>query len=289
MNLKALIDYGTKKLNHLDNPRLEAEVLMATVLKVDRIFLKVNDSQTVSTANKRLYLDFIDQRSRHKPLAYITGHKDWGNMALTVNESVLIPRDETEQLCQLILAEKYPKKTIKILDIGTGSACIPIFLAKNIQAPQMDITAVDISPNALLLAKENLKKTNTEKLITLIESDLLNNIPTNRSFDIITANLPYLPQKMDLAKDLSYEPQVALFSGVDGLDLIRKLANQLATKHITFSSLWLEFLPQQETSIYEIFKNYTVTFFPDISGATFFTKIERSNSHDADILPQKSK
>ncbi len=186
-----------------------------------------------------------------------------------VTKDTLIPRDETEILCEHITkANSTPPSSI--LDIGTGSGAIALFMKK--KYPNANVSALDISKKALKVAKRNSVQYKLN--LNLIESDLLSKKKAKEQFDIIIANLPYLPSDLNISPEVQEEPQCALFSGKDGLDHIKALKVELESKAIKFKQLWLEFLPQQSIEIKRIFKNYKCEFYKDLSGQCFFCKIQ---------------
>lgn len=273
MNISEATQWGSDQLGRFDNPKLETSILLSNVLNKDRVFLKINEDQILSESEISMFQSYIDKRAQSIPIAYIMGYKDFGNLRIKVTPDVLIPRDETETLCYKIIGDLGHNLDVSLLDIGTGSGCIPIFLSKQlkIKKSQLRIKAVDVSSKALDIARENFEAHQVKG--DFIESDLLNEVPANSHFNIITANLPYVPSGLSVAKDLSYEPEIAIFSGLDGLDHIRRLESQLAEKNITFNSLWLEFLPSQKDTISIIFQAYNVKFLTDEGGDVFFVKV----------------
>ena len=173
-----------------------------------------NDGGEISEPARLLLEEALHQLLLHKPVQYVTGHCWFYNMKLKVNENVLIPRPETEELAEQVIkeAEIINKKNLSILDIGTGSGCIAIALKKHL--PSADITAIDSSSSALLIAKENAAIQETE--IKFIELDFLNEKQWEQlqMFDIIVSNPPYIPinelDKLE-ATVTAFEPHTALF------------------------------------------------------------------------------
>lgn len=202
-------------------------------------------------------------------MAYILGYKVWMDFKIFVNRRVLIPRDETELLVRHILAEPRSFPLHQILDVGTGSGCIAIFLKKNF--PSAHVSALDDSRNALRIARKNAHSLRAD--IHFLRSNLLQCIPERTHFDLIVANLPYVPDKLSLSTEVLAEPHEALFGGADGLDLIRRLAAEIQEKHISFRELWLEFLPFQKKEIARIFVPQEVSFFSDLEKKVRFAKI----------------
>ena len=163
-------------------------------------------------------------RARTKiPVQYIIGLADFMGSKYVVNENVLIPRGETEQLVMRVLDILRSNNTKKVLDIGTGSGCIPCAIA---QGGDYYITSVDISPKALEVAKENVKRLELEKKIKLIESDLFSALDKNTKFDVIVSNPPYIPIGTELQKEVTFEPSTALFANDNGLEFYEKIIPQ---------------------------------------------------------------
>lgn len=182
----------------------------------------LNPNLTLDDDKTKKVLDIIEKRKASYPLQYILGKWYFYDLELFVEEGVLIPRPETEILVDLALERAGNSKDI--LDIGTGTGAIAIALAKHLN--EANITAVDISDQALNLARKNAEKYDIKNL-EIIKSDLFSALE-GRKFDMIVSNPPYvgLDEKVDLAKELDYEPDLALFSGRDGLDLIKNLVKE---------------------------------------------------------------
>lgn len=218
---------------------LDAEVLLSDIIKKPKEFIFANPKIKITKKQENLYKKIIKRRARFEPVAYITGYKEFFNLDLLINKNVLIPRPETELLIEEVIKfaknAKTPKATsrnvafkIKILDVGTGSGAIAIALKKNL--PDTEVTASDISKSALKVAQKNIRLNKVD--VKLIHSNLLNKFKNGR-FDIIVANLPYVPDKNKklknpFAKPLKFEPAKALYAGRYGLDAYEKLFKQIA-------------------------------------------------------------
>jgi len=263
--IKQTLHDAASFLRTLDHPRLETEALLAALLDKDRTWLKVHDREILGLFKQLKFKYWCHQRSRGVPLAYICGYKDWHGQRFVVNRSVLIPRDETETLLRHILDNRQQITGNSILDIGTGSGCLAIELKRAF--PAATVTAVDISKKALSLARANAAL--HQQAINFIHSDLLTAVTGH--FDLIVANLPYVPEDLAVMKEVRQEPHTAIFSGADGLDHYRRLAQEL--EKIKFNQLWLEFLPSQKDQIAKIFSNYSVAFKADVAGNEFFAQI----------------
>jgi release factor glutamine methyltransferase len=206
------------------SPRLDAETLIAHVLKYRRLDLYLNHDSPLSEEEYNTIVDPILRRGSGVPVAYITGVKEFYSLNFIVNESVLIPRPETEFLVSEALMYIRMKKlsTPDILEIGTGSGAIAVSLASSIE--DGDITATDISENALEVMKKNCERHDTFDLVTPIPGDLYEPVP-GRAFDLIISNPPYLSdnEMETLPVEVKSEPRLALAGGSHGLDVISPL------------------------------------------------------------------
>lgn len=200
------------KSKGISNPRLDAELILADQLNLQRIKLYSNFDRILSEQEKNIYRDSIKSRGNFKPVAYIIGKKNFYESEFIVNQEVLIPRPETEELVSWILSEHSISKDKTVLDMGTGSGCIAITL--QLQRPSWNILGVDISMGALGVAKQNSMRLLGEDTTLLFkQSDWFSEI-TERKFDIIVSNPPYIPieEKSSIMPDvLDYEPHHALF------------------------------------------------------------------------------
>ncbi len=217
---------------------LDGEVLLAFVVGKPRVFLYAHPEKTLSTKHARRFLSLVARRKKHEPLSYLTGERWFYGLDFSINKNVLIPRPETELLVDLAkeAAMNIPKKNhFALLDIGTGSGCIPIALRKNVARKNCIFLATDASTQALSLAKKNAKKLGVAKKISFLKGDLLkplfrNPLPKNTTHLIVTANLPYLATeqwKNAPAEVKDYEPRMALDGGRHGMKYYKKLLRQM--------------------------------------------------------------
>lgn len=207
--------------------QLDAELILAHVLGVERTFLHANPQKKLSKTLVFHANNFLNKRVKRIPLAYIFREKDFFGRTFFVNENVLVPRPETETLIEI--TKKYTKKNDKILDIGTGSGIISVTLKAEL-SDEIEVFASDISLQALAVANLNAQKILNQN-IDFFESNLLEQIPaeTLSKITIITANLPYVNRDwVDFEKnnELHHEPQIALYARKNGLELIFKLLYQ---------------------------------------------------------------
>ena len=214
-NAESLIRSGTKKLSSISNvPRLEAEVLLSFLLDIKRIKFHTDDIDIDSKVMNK-FKTMIESRFRGMPLAYLTGQKEFWSMNFFINQSVLVPRPETELLIENAIEIFKNHESPKILELGTGSGIISIVLQKELSNP--DITAVDISEEALNIAKMNAEKHEISD-IRFVVSDWFSEI-MNEKFDLIISNPPYVDRSKLSNEELfgiDMEPEIALYSENDG-------------------------------------------------------------------------
>ncbi|NQV12892.1 MAG: peptide chain release factor N(5)-glutamine methyltransferase [Parcubacteria group bacterium] len=219
-----------------DSPTLDAEVLLCLVLGISKEKLYGRLEQNLTAEQQKKYWQLVTRREKHEPIAYITKHKEFYGLDFYVDERVLIPRPDTEVLVETVI-EEYGDvaKSKTIADIGTGSGCIAVALAKNL--PQAKIYAVDISPEALAVAKINIKKHEVQGQIELKQGNLFEPLP--EKVDTVVSNPPYLAQERtnEIKSDvIDHEPHQALFAGSDGLKYYQELLAQ-AQNHLRPSGL----------------------------------------------------
>lgn len=214
-NAESLIRSGTKKLSSISNvPRLEAEVLLSFLLDIKRIKFHTDDIDIDSKVMNK-FKTMIESRFRGMPLAYLTGQKEFWSMNFFINQSVLVPRPETELLIENAIEIFKNHESPDILELGTGSGIISIVLQKELSNP--DITAIDISEEALKIAKMNAEKHEISD-IRFVVSDWFSEI-MNEKFDLIISNPPYVDRSKLSNEELfgiDMEPEIALYSENDG-------------------------------------------------------------------------
>jgi release factor glutamine methyltransferase len=206
----------------------DAELLLLHTLQIPRTTLIAHPARELSASQRTTYEDSIARRLRHEPVQYITGQQEFYGLTLKVTPAVLIPRPETEHLVEAVLKLLPPNTPLKIADIGTGTGAIAIALAAHL--PEAAITALDISTEALEVARSNAREHNITGRIRFLQSDLLSALDHEaETFDAIVSNPPYVaeidrstlhPQVRD------HEPATALFGGKTGLDIYRRLVPQ---------------------------------------------------------------
>ena len=208
----------------LDSPRLDAEVLLSSVLKKDRIFLYVHFDEPLMAEELAAYKALIKRRVAREPVAYILGHREFMKLDFKVDRSVLVPRPDTEILVQAVL-DRLPEGGQRVADIGTGSGAIAISLAY--YRPELRVTATDISAAALAVAGENAAALGVAERVEFAEGNLLE--PLTGKYAAVVSNPPYV-SKADMEALMpevkNWEPHGALYGGPDGLDFYRQLTKE---------------------------------------------------------------
>jgi release factor glutamine methyltransferase len=202
----------------VDTPRLDAELLLAEALGVDRAQLVLDADSTIEGHVAERFAGLIRRRAAREPVAYILGRKEFRHITLSVDRRVLIPRPETELLVEAAL--RVPAGA-RVVDVGTGSGAVALALKH--ERPDLVVTGTDASEEALTVAQENAARLGLE--VSFVQADLMTGVAG--PLDAILANLPYVPEGTELQPEIArYEPGDALYAGPDGLDLIRQLVEQ---------------------------------------------------------------
>lgn len=256
MTIDEALAYGRFALTHSPTPELDARLLLEAALNVSYSYLLGHGDEPLTAVSATTYRAWVERAKQQEPIPYILGTAHFFDFELDVSPDVLIPRPETEQLVEIAVKWARARGAVQIVDVGTGSGCIPIAIARQHQEAQ--ITTVDISPAALTIAKKNGTKLAPNR-IHFLEGDLLE--PIDFQIDLITANLPYVTNAewthLDDGVKL-FEPSLALLGGKDGLDLIRKLLQQATSKLSKNGAILLEIGWQQGAAT----KQLATTFFP---------------------------
>jgi release factor glutamine methyltransferase len=228
-NLQDILDEAISSFAaiNIENPKLNAELIFSHILQLKRTELYLDLNREISESQQIKIEDIVSRRLKHEPLQYIFGETEFYGLKFLVNKNVLIPRPETELLVEKIFQNE--PNTNSFLDIGTGSGCIAITL--NYLFPEAEVTAIDISKQALEIAKQNAVLNKVK--VNFRKSDLFENV--NSKFDIIVSNPPYIPriEYNDLPDEIQhYEPENALLAKEEGLYFYKIILNQ-AKEYLT--------------------------------------------------------
>ena len=210
----------------IENPRLDAELLVAHALKIDRMRVILDAQRPLAGAELAALRDLVKRRRSFEPIAYLRGEREFYGLRFRVDKRVLVPRPDTETLVDVALARSaHLSMSMRQLDLCTGSGCVAIAMAR--QRPTAQVSASDLSPDALAVARDNALRLGAYN-VAFYTGDLLGPF-TGRRFDVISANPPYIPSA-DLATLMpdvrDHEPRLALDGGADGLDLVRRIVTE---------------------------------------------------------------
>lgn len=275
MTIGAIIQDAQKEAGKDQNKKLELEILLSFVLKSERAFLLLNYQKEISTEDYKTYQTLKKKYNNNYPLSYITGERSFYKSTFKVNKSTLIPRPESEMIIDIVKVEcekyreekegkekkgkekKEDKSLATIVDIGTGSGCLIISLAKEL-GQDYKYYGLDISEKALEIAKINAKENKVE--VNFRVSNLLTNLPKQKGKTILIANLPYLTkEQVQKENSIRKEPKTALISGKDGFKDYRNLFKQI-TKRTDLKNFYLiiEIDPSQS----KLAKKEATKYFP---------------------------
>jgi len=230
MQLREALISATERLTMAGSAdsRRDAELLLMFTLGRDRSFLYSHPERSLTNEESAQYDDALGKRSRGMPPQYITGHQEFWGMDFVVSPAVLIPRPETEHLVETVLELAQATERPRIVDVGTGSGCIALALAKELR--HAEIHAVDISPAALEVARSNATRHGLEDGVRFQDSDLLGAFSQDVArFDFVVSNPPYVSEteRDSLQREVrDFEPPLALFAGANGLGVIDRLILQ---------------------------------------------------------------
>jgi release factor glutamine methyltransferase len=282
-----------------DTPRLDAEILLAHARNSPRIQLYTQFDDPLTEPQRATMRDLVKRRAAAEPVAYLVGHKEFFSLDFLVNRHVLIPRPDTETLVMAVLDAVRERRSrelgaerpraegqgpsdsaldpqpsaplpTEILELGTGSGCIAVALAKNL--PDARVTAVELSPEAIQVAHSNVERHQLSERITLLEGDLFASVGEGRRFDVIVSNPPYVPRdelaRLD-ADVREHEPHHALDGGPDGLDVVRRIVAESPGYLKEQGWLMLELSSEQAPTVQQLMRErgfQTVRIKQDLAG-----------------------
>lgn len=225
----AIDDFRTRGI---ENPRLDAELLVAHALEIDRMRVILDGARPLEGAELDKLRGLVKRRRAYEPIAYLRGTREFYGLQFRVDKRVLVPRPDTETLVDVALARSsHVSMCMRQLDLCTGSGCVAIAMAK--QRPTAQVVATDISADALTVARDNALRLGAYN-VAFAQGDLFEPVIEARRFDVITANPPYIASAdiAGLMPDVrEHEPKLALDGGADGLDLVRRIV-EAAPNHL---------------------------------------------------------
>lgn len=244
------------KQKGVESPRLEAELLLAHARKCPRIRLYTDFTELLTDSERAIMRELVQRRAKREPLAYIVGTREFYGRAFEVGAGVLVPRPETETLVDVCL-ERIPKDADReILEVGFGSGCICITIAR--QRPRCSVVATDISAAAMEIASKNIEKHGVSKNVSLLTGNVLEPVKNlGRRFDGLVSNPPYIREgeRAGLEPEVAlHEPEDALFSGEDGLNVVRKIVQQVPSLLKPGAFIALELDPSQCEQVVSMLK-----------------------------------
>jgi release factor glutamine methyltransferase len=248
--IKTWLGLASDKLQtaNIRTNRLDAEIILANILKVDRTYLHAHPEQIVDTKQYKLATRNLNKRLKNIPIAYITGQKEFYGHDFKVNKNTLIPRPESEDIIDILKEILKPSSNshltlANLIDVGTGSGCLGI--TAKLECPNLNVTLIDISAKALKVARENAKLLSSK--VTIKKSNLLKSY--KQTADIIIANLPYVDVSWQTSPETAYEPRGALFAADNGQLLIKQLIAHTNQSLVMNGYLIIESDPCQHQSL----------------------------------------
>jgi release factor glutamine methyltransferase len=265
-SIRSVLSQTAARLDDVsDSGRLDAEILLARAIDMPRSYLFAHPEDSVDDAAIERLERTVQMRLSGDPMAYITGIKEFWSLELMVTPATLVPRPETEILVDRALREIPRDADWRILDLGTGSGAIALAIASDRQL--CDVTAVDISAEALAVAKQNARQLSLSN-VSFLEGSWTEPV-TNQQFNVICSNPPYVATGDEALAALTAEPKLALASGENGLDAIKLLARDCASIIADDGLLFLEHGATQKDQVAEILKSYgwtSIQCYDDYSG-----------------------
>jgi release factor glutamine methyltransferase len=261
ISLKELLKYITKTLKpYIPRASREAQLLVMHAFGVDELWLLTNQNTTLKCSSK--LLEWVERRSKNEPLEYITNSVSFYSESFYINKGALIPRPETEILIDEIIKRVEKDSTFTFVEVGIGSGIISIILAKYFENAKF--IAIDISQDALEIAKINIDRFGLNDRIELRLGSLLDSVV--EKIDYLVSNPPYIADDENLEINLSYEPQNALFGGVIGDEIIKKLLDEVYLRDIAYFSCEMGYDQKDKVKNYLLTKNYAaLEFYKDFS------------------------
>ena len=280
MSLPLLMDLVKRSADYLvghgiANGRREAEWIFSEGLNLTRLELYTRFDMPLDEEEVGRLRALVQRRGRREPLAYVLGNQEFCGLKLTVTPAVLVPRPETEELVERVLADA-PEAVARLLDIGTGSGALALAFAH--ARPGWNVAATDVSPDALEVAKANASRLGLA--VTFHRGDLASHL--QGPFDLIVANLPYVgeDERDECDPELAFEPSVALFAGPDGMDCLRRLIADAGRLLVPRGRMWLEHGWRHRQALAAACAQHGLEActIPDLAGKDRFTRVTKPDA-----------
>lgn len=241
----------------LDSPRLDAELLLSHALGIDRIQLILQHERPLAPDELAAYRALIQRRRTGEPVAYLLGVREFYGLPIRVDARALIPRPDTETLVEVALERTRPRSAYgRAADLCTGSGCVALAFAG--KRPTWRVTAVDASPGAAEVARDNCVRLGLAWNVAVLEGDLFAPLPAGARFELVTANPPYIPESEIAGLDATirdFEPRLALEGGSDGLAVARRIVAAAPERLAPGGVLALEIGSDQGDRVVELFRD----------------------------------
>ena len=278
MRLDAALADATERLSHVsDSPRLDAEILLCRTIDMPRSYLFAHPEDELDEVTQERFEEVLQRRAEGMPMAYITGIREFWSHEFAVSPATLVPRPETEMLVNLALCEIPRDAEWRVLDLGTGSGAIAVSIA--CERPVCRVTAVDVSEEALQVARENARVL-AQGNVECVRGDWTEPV-RDRTFDLIVANPPYVRADDAALASLQHEPRSALVAGEDGLDAIRVLARDCGAVLVEHGLLLIEHGHDQREAVAALLVDHgwkDVQCHRDLAGLPRVTAARRSGT-----------
>ena len=261
MSVDEWLHFITNKLTGVvERPRREAFLLIMALLQKDELWMMTH-GESVIEAHEKLH-EWVERRAQDEPLEYITNRVSFYSQEFYIEAGALIPRPETELLIDAVLEVADKEAKITIVEVGVGSGIISIVLAQHL--PKARFIAVDISPAAMKIAAKNIKAYGLEARIELRQSNLLASI--DEKIDFLVSNPPYIAKSAPLKRNLDYEPDLALFGGAVGDEIIQRLLDETMNRDIPYFACEMGYDQKSKVENYLDGCYLTLKFYEDLAG-----------------------
>jgi len=261
MSIGEWLTFITSELKGVvERPRREAQLLIMALLQKDELWVMTHEADVIEEGEK--LASWVERRKQNQPMEYITNRVSFYSQEFHIEEGALIPRPETELLIDEVLAIADKEQTLTIVEVGIGSGIISTVLAQEL--PKAKIIAIDISPDALKVARKNIEAFGLGERIELRQGDLLE--PISEKIDILVSNPPYIADSEPLESNLDYEPDLALFGGTIGDEIIQRLLDETIAREIPFFACEMGYDQKPKVENYLDNRYDELKFYKDLAG-----------------------